>query len=70
LGLLNRRKRVLVVADAVDGADFRTGYMALRQMEAKGAKMIQTADLTGPSRLVGKIAIKYPPAKIINNVRH
>lgn len=70
LGLLNRRKRVLVVTDAVDGAELRSGYMALRQMEAKGARLIQTASLTGPSRLVGKATLKSPPLKMIHHKRH
>ena len=65
LGLLNRRKRVIVVSDAVDDAVERTGIMALRQMEAKGAKLLTTAALTGYSRLRGKLDLKDPPQNII-----
>ncbi|MBN1845181.1 MAG: cysteine hydrolase [Sedimentisphaerales bacterium] len=60
LGLLYRRKHVLVVADAIDGDTPKTLQMALRQMEAKGAKLVTTAGLTGQSRLVGKACLKSP----------
>ncbi|MFC1783567.1 isochorismatase family protein [Planctomycetota bacterium] len=70
LGLLNRRKRVLVVTDAVDDAEVRSGYMALRHVEAKGARLVLTDDLTGPSRLVGKAALKKPSTSNNNHPRH
>ena len=70
LGLLNRRKRVLVVTDAVDDADVRNGYMALRHMEAKGARLVLTNELTGPSRLVGKAVLKKPSNTNNNHPRH
>jgi len=65
LGLLNRRKRVIVISDAVDDAVERSGIMALRQMEAKGAKLTTTSALTGYSRLRGKLELKEPPQNII-----
>ena len=56
LGLLSRGKSVTVVTDAVDTLGHtdnrRTAILALRKMEAKGAKLIKTATLTGHSTLV------------------
>jgi nicotinamidase-related amidase len=62
LGLLYRRKKVLVVTDAVNGCDVREAKLALRQMEAKGAKLTTTAALTGTSQLVGKTVLRTPPS--------
>jgi len=45
LGLITRGKRVFVVRDACGAWDIRAGEMALRQMEAKGAVMIQAEEL-------------------------
>jgi nicotinamidase-related amidase len=55
LGLLQRGKNVTVVVDAVGSHNNREGKMALRKMEAKGAKLIDTKRLAGMShlRLVG-----------------
>jgi len=55
LGLLQRGKRVTVVTDAVGSHDHREGKIALRKMEAKGAKLVDTRALAGIShlRLVG-----------------
>jgi nicotinamidase-related amidase len=55
LGLLQRGKKVTVVFDAVGSHDKREADMALRKMEAKGAKLIETKRLAGIShlRLVG-----------------
>ena len=54
LGLLCRKRKVLLVADAIDTPPGRDALLALRQMEAKGAKLILTADLTGLSKLIAK----------------
>ncbi len=54
LGLLNRRKRVLIVADAIIGREDKTTHLALRLMETKGAKIVTTESLTGKSRLTGQ----------------
>lgn len=51
LGLLQRGRKVIVVADAVGSSNKREAKLALRKMEAKGAKMIETRRLAGTSRL-------------------
>jgi len=53
LGLLSRGRKVAVVTDAVAAADARAGSLALRKMQAKGAKLITTASLAGNSALAG-----------------
>jgi len=55
LGLLQRNKKVTVVVDAVGSHDKKESQIALRKMEAKGAKLIDTKSLAGTShlRLVG-----------------
>jgi len=57
LGLLCRRKKVLVVEDAIDGQDRHEAMMAVRHMEAKGAKLVTTDWLTGPSKLAGVVRL-------------
>ena len=51
LGLLQRGKRVSVVVDAVGSRDKREAKLALRKMEAKGARLIKTKRLAGASHL-------------------
>lgn len=51
LGLLQRGKKVSVVVDAVGSHSKREAKMALRKMEAKGAKIIETKKLAGTSHL-------------------
>jgi len=55
LGLLQRSKKVTVVVDAVGSHNNREAKMALRKMQAKGARLIDTKTLAGTShlRLVG-----------------
>jgi len=55
LGLLQRHKKVTVVVDAVGSHDKRESQMALRKMQAKGARLIDTKSLAGTThlRLVG-----------------
>ena len=55
LGLLQRGKNVTVVVDAVGSHNKAQAKLALRKMEAKGAKLIETKRLAGTShlRLVG-----------------
>ena len=55
LGLLCRQKKVYVVQDAVECFNDRDGALALRQMEAKGARLIYARALTGKSRLQGGV---------------
>jgi len=51
LGLLQRGKKVIIVADAVGSHNKRQAKLALRKMEAKGARLIETRRLAGTSRL-------------------
>ena len=51
LGLLQRGKRVIVISDAVGSHNKREAKLALRKMEAKGAKLIETKKLAGTSHL-------------------
>jgi nicotinamidase-related amidase len=51
LGLLQRGKRVIVISDAVGSHNKREAKLALRKMEAKGAKLIDTKKLAGTSHL-------------------
>jgi len=51
LGLLQRGKKVTVVVDAVGSHNGREGRLAIRKMEAKGAKLIETRRLAGTSHL-------------------
>lgn len=55
LGLLQRSKKVIVVVDAVGSYNNKEAKMALRKMQAKGAKLVETKALAGTShlRLVG-----------------
>jgi hypothetical protein len=51
LGLIQRGKNVTVVVDAVGMHDKKDARMALRKMEAKGARMVETRKLAGVSHL-------------------
>ena len=51
LGLLQRGKQVTVVIDAVGSHNKREARLALRKMETKGAKLIETRRLAGVSHL-------------------
>ena len=51
LGLLQRGKRVTVVVDAVGSHNQKEARLAIRKMEAKGAKLIETKKLVGASHL-------------------
>lgn len=51
LGLLQRGKKVSIVVDAVGSHNKREAKLALRKMEAKGARLIETRKLAGTSRL-------------------
>lgn len=55
LGLLQRSKKVIVVVDAVGSHNNREAKMALRKMQAKGARLTDTRMVAGTShlRLVG-----------------
>jgi len=55
LGLLVRRKNVTILTDAVGSRDKPAAEIALRQVEAKGAKLTETKALLGSSalRIVG-----------------
>jgi len=51
LGLLQRGKKVTVVADAVGSHNKREAKLALRKVEAKGAKLVETKRVAGVSQL-------------------
>jgi nicotinamidase-related amidase len=51
LGLLARRKNVTLLVDAVGSHNKNAAEVALRQMEAKGAKIAEIKSLVGPSGL-------------------
>jgi nicotinamidase-related amidase len=55
LGLLARRKNVTILTDAVGSRDKAAAQVALRKIEAKGAKLTETKALLGSThlRLVG-----------------
>jgi nicotinamidase-related amidase len=55
LGLLQRGKKVTVIIDAIGSHNIGDAKLALRKMETKGAKVIETKKLAGLShlRLVG-----------------
>lgn len=59
LGLLARGKKVIVITDAIDLFNDRESQLALRQVEAKGAKLMTTDALTGKSHLTGKAIPRY-----------
>ena len=51
LGLLQRGKKVVVVTDATGSRNKKEADLALRQMKAKGAKLVEAKSLAGVSRL-------------------
>jgi len=51
LGLLQRGKKVTVVMDATGSHNIREAKLAIRKMETKGAKVIETRKLAGSSHL-------------------
>jgi nicotinamidase-related amidase len=51
LGLLQRGKKVSIVIDAVGSHDKNAAEIAIRQMQAKGARLIETRSLAGFSHL-------------------
>jgi len=51
LGLLQRGKNVAVVVDAVGSRNKKDAQMALRKMQAKGARLIETKALAGTTHL-------------------
>jgi len=51
LGLLQRGKRVTVITDATGSRDKNQAQLALRQMQAKGARLVEAKSLAGSSHL-------------------
>ena len=51
LGLLQRGKKVTVLTDAVGSHNKREAKLALRKVEAKGARLIETKRVAGVSHL-------------------
>jgi len=62
LGLLCRDRNVSLVLDAIDSSNISPNSLTVRKLEAKGAKLITTAGLTGNSRL-RSLAHKRAPWK-------
>ena len=56
LGLISRRKSVSIVTDAIFYTNKNACKLALRKMEAKGAKLITTESLTGKRQKHSKMA--------------
>lgn len=55
LGLISRRQNVSIVTDAIFCNDQENCDLALRKMEAKGAKLITTESVTGKRRVHAKL---------------
>jgi len=53
LGLIQRHRAVTVVVDAIGTRDPQEAQMALKKMQAKGARLIETRRLAGVSHLRG-----------------
>ncbi|HUT45829.1 MAG TPA: isochorismatase family protein [Sedimentisphaerales bacterium] len=51
MGLLHRGKRVRIIVDALGSHNKREAKLALRKMEAKGAKLVEVKDIAGASHL-------------------
>ena len=51
LGLLQRGKKVTIIVDAVGTHNNKDAKLALRKMETKGAKLLETKKLAGTSHL-------------------
>jgi len=51
MGLLHRGKKVSIIVDALGSHNKREAKLALRKMEAKGAKLIMTKNVAGVYRL-------------------
>jgi len=51
LGLLQRGKKVTIIVDAVGTHNNKDAKLALRKMETKGAKLLDTKKIAGTSHL-------------------
>jgi nicotinamidase-related amidase len=51
IGLLHRGRRVRIVVDALGSRNNKEAKLALRKMQAKGAKLIMTKDIAGISHI-------------------
>jgi len=51
LGLLQRSKKVTVVIDAIGSRDSRAAALAMRKMQAKGARIIEARRIAGTTHL-------------------
>jgi nicotinamidase-related amidase len=52
MGLLHRGKKVRIIVDALGSHNTREAKLALRKMQAKGAKLIRTKDVASNSRRI------------------
>jgi len=69
LGLLKRKKRVTLLTDAIGYREKNAAELALRQMEAKGAKLIDSKSMLGASclRVVGVCSCERCRGKLLQN---
>jgi len=51
MGLLHRGKKVRIIVDALGSHNSKEAKLAIRKMQAKGAKLIMTRDVAGVSCL-------------------
>lgn len=51
IGLLHRGRRVRIIADALGSHSGKEAKLALRKMQAKGAKLVMTKDIAGISHV-------------------
>ena len=72
LGLIARRKHVTILTDAIGYHNKGAAEVAVRKMEAKGAKMIDSKLLIGPSclRLVGACGCIRCQGKMFKDVEN
>ena len=63
LGLLQRGKKVKLVADAVGHHNQKDARLAIRKMHEKGAKLVTTKSLAGESTLRGVNTCKCASCK-------
>jgi hypothetical protein len=51
MGLLHRGRKVRIIVDALGSHNSKEAKLAIRKMQAKGAKLIMTRDVAGVSHL-------------------
>jgi nicotinamidase-related amidase len=64
MGLIHRGKRVRIIVDALGSHSRKEAQLALRKMQAKGAKLLMTKDITRISHLGTGSAFSYKKYRI------